>query len=232
MIKVCPDLSGHTVIQHDTVKASVPEPTLPGLVMRPIAGRLEGKPMTQAAEHFTHSSSSGDSTPAQALARRLAAGGMGVEVFCRRDTCEFTILGVTSGKSLVVLSPSGQAHWYYEPAAGPGSSPAALTAIMAYLLGEPPIAVSPAAYRTLTLKGQVGRTLQDHELNVALRISEDLESFEATTSIDITSPTAPGSAPSPCPTTPLDWCLNWQTAFRGNPATLIDLITPILRPRR
>ncbi len=29
----------------------------------------------------------------------------------------------------------------------------------------------------------------------------------------------------------LDWHLNWQAAFRGNPAALIDLITPILRHR-
>ncbi len=189
--------------------------------------------MTQAAEHFTHSSSSGDGTPSQALARRLAAAGMGVEVFCRRDTCEFTILGVTSGKSLVVLSSSGQAHWYYEPAAGPGSSPAALRAIIAYLLSEPPIAVSPAAYRALPVKGQVGRTLQDHGLNVALRISKDLESFEATTSIDITSPTRPwlGTITLSDDAT-LDWRLNWRAAFRGKPATLIDLITPVLRPRR
>ncbi|HEX4254625.1 MAG TPA: hypothetical protein VH089_06030 [Streptosporangiaceae bacterium] len=40
----------------------------------------------------------------------------------------------------------------------------------------------------LPLKGQAGRALQDQGLAVTLRVSEDLESFEATTDIDITSP--------------------------------------------
>ena len=65
------------------------------------------------------------------LARRLAAAGMGVEVGSHRDLCQLTILGAASGKSFVALEASGQARWYYEPAAGPGTSPAALTAIIA-----------------------------------------------------------------------------------------------------
>lgn len=71
------------------------------------------------------------------LSRRLAAAGMGVEVCRHRDACELTILDAASGKSVVALEASGQARWYYEPAAGPGSAPAALTEIIAYLLGAP-----------------------------------------------------------------------------------------------
>jgi hypothetical protein len=122
------------------------------------------------------------------LSRRLAAAGMGVEVSRRRGTCELTILGAASGKSFVALDAGGRARWYYEPATGTGTKPAVLTSIITYLLGVPPGPVDPAPYRALPLKGQVGRSLQDQGLTVTLRISEDLDSFEATTDIDITSP--------------------------------------------
>jgi hypothetical protein len=63
-----------------------------------------------------------------------------------------------------------------------------------------------------------------------LRVSEDLDSFEATTDIDITSPARP------CLGTvrlsddaALDWHCDWRAAFQGNPAAFIDVITPILR---
>jgi hypothetical protein len=177
-----------------------------------------------------------DSSPdiaAGPLARRLAATGLGVEVSRHRDACQLTILGAITGKSFVALEGGGRARWYYEPAAGPGTSPATLTAIIAYLLGEPPIAVGPPAYRALPLKGQVGRALQDRGLAVALRVSEDYESFEATTDIDITSPTRPWLGTIRLSDdAALDWHCDLRAAFRGNPATLIDLITPILRPRR
>ena len=188
--------------------------------------------MTQAAEQLAHPSSSDDGTPAPALARRLAAAGLGVEVSHRRDTSELTILGVEGGKSLVALCVSGQARWYYEPAAGPASSPAVLAPIIAYLLGAPQRAASLAAYRALPFKGQVGRSLQDQGLTVALRVSEDLESFEATTAIDVTSPARPwlGTVTMSDDAT-LDWHCDLQAAFRGNPAALIDVITPILRHR-
>jgi hypothetical protein len=166
------------------------------------------------------------------LARRLAAAGMGVEVSSHRATCELTILGAATGKSFVALEASGQARWYYESAAGPSTSPAALTGIIAYLLGVPQDTASLAAYQALPLKGQVGRSLQDQGLSVALRVSEDLESFEATTDIDITSPARPWLGTIRLSDdAALDWHLNWQTAFQGNPATLIDTITPILRHR-
>jgi hypothetical protein len=170
--------------------------------------------------------------PARPLARRLAAAGMGVQVSRRAGTCELTILGATTGKSLLELTTSGLARWYYEPAAGPLTSPATLTAIIGYLLQAPHPVASLATYHALPLKGQVGRTLQDQGLTVVLKTSEDLESFEATTDIDITSPDRPWlGTVRLSDDAALDWHLNWQTAFQGNPATLIDVITPVLRDR-
>ena len=131
-------------------------------------------------------------------------------------------------------------HWtpadwpagYYEPAAGPGASPAALAAIIAYLLGAPQDPVSLTAYRALPLKGQVGRTLQDQGLTVVLRVSEDWDSFEATTDIDITSPARPWLGTiTLSDDAALDWHCDLQAAFHGNPAALIDTITPVLRRR-
>jgi hypothetical protein len=188
--------------------------------------------MTQLAQHHTHPSDSGDDTPARALARRLAAAGMGVEISTHRDRCEFTILGVTGGKCLVTLDTRGQARWYCEPAAGPSASPAALAEIISYLLGVPHDPASLAPYRALPLKGQVGRALQDQGLTVTLRVSEDLESFEATTDIDITSPARPQLGTiTVSDDAALDWHCDLHAAFGGSPAALIDTITPILRHR-
>ena len=188
--------------------------------------------MTHIAEHLAQTSSSDDGTPAQALARRLATAGLGVEVSRHRDTCQLTIVGVTGGKSFVALTASGQARWYYEPVAGPPSSPVALAAIIAYLLGASQGTASRAAYCALPLKGQVGRSLQDRGLAVALRISEDMESFEATTDIDITSPARPWlGTVRLSDDAALDWRLDVRAAFRGNPTALIDVIAPILRSR-
>jgi hypothetical protein len=165
------------------------------------------------------------------LSRRLAAAGMGVEVSRRRGTCELTILGAASGKSFVSLDAGGQARWYYEPAAGPGTSPATLVAIISYLLSAPQAAVIPEACRALPLKGQVGRSLQDWGLAVALRVSEDLESFEATTDIDVTSPARPWlGTVTVSDDAALDWRCDLRAAFQGNPAGLIEAVTPILRP--
>jgi hypothetical protein len=157
---------------------------------------------------------------------------MGVEVCSRRNSCELIILGAASGKSFVALDATGQARWYYEPAAGPGASPAALSGIIGYLLGVPQNPASLAPYSALPLKGQVGRSLQDQGLSVTLRVSEDLESFEATTDIDITSPDRPQLGTiTVSDDAALDWHCDLRTAFQGNPAALIDTITPILRHR-
>jgi hypothetical protein len=186
--------------------------------------------MTQVRDETAAAVAVRGGDPALVLARRLAGAGLGVEVSHYRDTCQFTILGVERGKSFVALEADGQARWYYEPAAGPGTSPGTLTAIIAYLLGAPHPTTSLAAYHALPLKGQVGRSLQDHGLAVVLRVSEDLDSFEATTDIEVTSPGRPQLGTiTVSDDAALDWHLNWQAAFRGNPGALIDVITPILR---
>ncbi len=93
----------------------------------------------------------------------------------------------------MALDTSGQARWYYEPAAGLGTDPATLTAIIAYLLGTPHGAASLAGLPCPAAEGAVGRSLQDRGLTVALQVSEDLESFEATTDIEVTSPARPSA---------------------------------------
>jgi hypothetical protein len=65
-----------------------------------------------------------------------------------------------------------------------------------------------------------------------LQVSEDLESFEATTDIEVTSRARPWlGTVRLSDDAALDWHLNWQAAFHGNPAALIDTITPVLRHR-
>jgi hypothetical protein len=185
--------------------------------------------VTQVSDQIAPSGPATPVVPAGLLARRLAAAGLGVQVTHRAGTCELAIAGVARGKSLVALEPGGQARWYYEPAAGAASTPAALTAIIAYLLNAPSPA-SLAAYQALPLKGQAGRALQDQGLTVVLRVSEDLESFEATTDIEVTSPAWPQlGAVTLSDDAALDWHLDWRAAFRGDPAALIDVITPVLR---
>ena len=72
--------------------------------------------------------------------------------------------------------------------------------------------------------------MQDRGLAVALRVSEDLESFEATTDIEVTSPARPWLGTiTLSDDAALDWRCDWRAAFHGNPAALIDVITPILR---
>jgi hypothetical protein len=186
--------------------------------------------MTQVHGDQANMAAGLEALPVQVLALRLAAAGLGAQVSRHEGACELTIVGVATGKSFVALDTSGQARWYYEPAAGPLTSPAHLASIIAYLLQVPQGTASPAAYHALPMKGQVGRSLQDQGLTVILRVSEDLESFEATTDIDITSPDRPclGTITVSDDAT-LDWHLNWRAAFHDSPAVLIDTITPILR---
>lgn len=188
--------------------------------------------MTRMQDAQVSTAPSVDGLPVRMLAQRLAAAGLGAQVSRHGDTCELTIVGAASGKSLVALDTRGRARWYYEPAAGPLTNPAVIASIIGYLLEVPQGTAGTAPYQALPLKGQVGRSLQDQGLSVTLRVSEDLESFEATTDIDISSParTQLGTI-TLSDDAALDWHLNWQTAFHGNPAALIDTITPILRRR-
>ena len=155
-----------------------------------------------------------------ALARRLAAAGLGVEVSRRRDTCELTIAGAASAASRFLALDTG----------GPGplvlrtshrarnqpGRPARDHHLPARRRPHDP--ASPAAYRALPVKGQVGRSLQDQGLTVVLRVSEDWESFEATTDIDITSPARPWlGTVRLSDDAALDWHCNWRAAFRGRP---------------
>jgi hypothetical protein len=168
--------------------------------------------------------------PARDLTRQLAAAGLGVQYTFHRDECHLTILGVSAGRSFLALAATGRARWLYEPATGLSASPASLTAIITYLLAAP-ATTCPGDYHAFPLKGQVGRALQDHGLTVTLRVSEDWDSFEATTDIDITSPAHPQlGTVTVSDDAVLDWHLNWRSAFPGNPAALIDVISPILRP--
>ena len=118
-------------------------------------------------------------------------------------------------------------------ATGPGTDADTLAAIIVHILGAPRTAgTAPgaAAYRAFPLKGAVGRRLQDRGLTVTLRISEDLESFEATTEIEVTSPPGPGWVRCGSPTT-ATWTGTATTAppVHGDVAALADVIAPILR---
>ena len=185
--------------------------------------------MTQVPEALAIFAAAPDELPVQVLARQLAAAGFGVRYSRWPDTCQLVILGMASGKSCLTFDEDGQARWHYEPAARALTSPATITAIITYLLGAPH-AGSQAVYRGFPLKGAVGRMLQDRGLTVALRVSEDWESFEATTEIDVSSPERPRlGTVSLSDRAELDWCLDWRAAFHGDAAALIDVISPILR---
>ena len=170
--------------------------------------------------------------PAQMLTRRLAAAGFGAHGTRWRDRHELTILNVTAARSCLTLTDGGCAQWHYEPLTGRATDAATLAAIIVHILGAPhTIDSTPGvtAYRAFPLKGAVGRCLQDRGLSVALRISEDLESFEATTDIEVTSPARPWHGTVQLADNgELDWECDYRTAFHGDVAALADVIAPIL----
>ena len=170
--------------------------------------------------------------PAQMLTRWLAAAGFGVHGTRWRDRHELILLNVTAARSCLTLTDSGCAQWHYEPASGPGTDPATLTAIIVHILGAPHTTdTTPGvtAYRAFPLKGAVGRCLQDRGLTVALRVCEDLESFEATTEIQVTSPAQPWLGTVQLTDNgDLDWECDYRAAFHGDIAALADVIIPIL----
>ena len=170
--------------------------------------------------------------PVQMLTRRLAAAGFGVHCTRWRDRHELILLNVTAARSCLTLTDDGCARWHYEPATGPGTDPATLTAIIVHILGAPHTAgTTPgtAAYRAFLLKGAVGRCLQDRGLTVALRVREDLESFEATTEIEVISPARPWLGTVQLTDDGhLDWECDYRAAFHGDVAALADVIAAIL----
>jgi hypothetical protein len=170
--------------------------------------------------------------PVQLLIQQLNTAGLGTECSSRCDGYELIISGVATGKSCLSLTGIRQACWHYEPLAGSSTHPAALTAIIGHLLAAPystRAVRDQTAYRAFPLKGKVGRMLENLGLTVALRVTEDWESFEATTDIDVTSPARPSRGTVRLSDdAAVDWRCNWRTAFQS-PAALIDTITPILR---
>jgi hypothetical protein len=189
-------------------------------------------PASPAALSLDAASGSG-TEPVQMLTRRLAAAGLGVHATHWRDRHELILLNVTAARCCLTVSGSGRAQWHYEPATGPGTDPATVTAIIVHLLGAPHTADTTTrltAYQAFPLKGAVGRYLQDRGLTVTLRISEDLESFEATTAIEVTSPARPWlGTVQLADNGDLDWECEYRAACHGDPAQLADVIAPILR---
>ena len=179
-----------------------------------------------------YAASGSGTEPVQVTTRRLAAAGFGVHGTRWRDQHELILLNVTAARSCLTLTDDGCARWHYEPATGPGTDPATLTAIIVHILGAPHTADSTpgaAACRAFPLKGAVGRCLQDRGLTVALRVCEDLESFEATTSIEITSPARPWlGTVQLADNGDLDWDCDYRAAFHGDIAALADVIAAIL----
>ena len=188
--------------------------------------------MTQAPHRTPPEDAGSMMEPAQMLTRRLAAAGLGVHGTRWRDRHELILLNVTAARSCLTVTDSGRARWHYEPATGPGTDPATLTAIIIHILGAPHTAYTTpvnVAHQAFPLKGAIGRCLQDRGLTVALRISEDLESFEATTAIEITSPARPWLGTVQLTDSgDLDWDCDYRAAFHGDIAQLANVITPIL----
>ena len=171
--------------------------------------------------------------PVQAITRRLATAGLAVHATQQQDQHELIILNVPGARSCLTFTGTGWVQWHYEPATGPATDPATLTAIIVHILGAPHAAEhTPGvdAYRAFPLKGAAGRHVQDRGLTVTLHVSEDLESFEATTDIEITSPAQPWlGLVRLSDNGHLEWDCDYRTAFHGDPGALIDVIAPILR---
>ena len=189
-------------------------------------------PAPPAALSLDAASGSG-TEPAQMITRRLAAAGLGVHGTRWRNRHELILLNVTAARSCLTLTDSGRARWHYEPATGHTTDAATLTAIIMHILSAPHTAdTTPgtAAYKAFPLKGAIGRCLQDRGLTVALRVCEDLESFEATTAIEVTSPARPWlGTVQLADNGDLDWDCDYRAACHGDVAQLADVITPILR---
>jgi len=179
-----------------------------------------------------YAASGSGTEPVQMLTRRLAAAGFGVHGTRSRDQHELILLNATAARSCLTVTDSGRARWHYEPLTGPVTNAATLAAIIVHILGAPHTAdTTPgvAAYRAFPLKGAVGRCLQDRGLTVTLSVCEDMESFEATTAIEVTSPARPWlGTVQLADNGDLDWECDYRAAFHGDVAALADVIAPVL----
>ena len=190
------------------------------------------QPMNQACP-LTHSQARPPTDPAQLLARRLAASGLAVHSTSRQDRCQILVLDLADARCCLTLTGDASAQWHYEPSTGPGTDAATVIAIITHILGAPRAADTISgtdAYQAFPLKGKVGRCLQDRGLTVILDVSEDLESFEVTAEIEVTSPAHPWlGAVRLADDATLEWDCDWRAAFHDDPARLIDILAPILR---
>ena len=76
----------------------------------------------------------------------------------------------------------------------------------------------------------MGRCLQDRGLTVTLKVREDLESFEATTDIEVNSPARPWLGTVRLSDNGhIEWDCDYRAAFHGDPGALIDVIAPVIR---
>ena len=182
---------------------------------------------------LTLSPSAGSGTAPAQMITRLAAAGVGVHSHCRGDSRELVILNVPGARSCLTFTGTGWVQWHYEPATGTATSAVTLTGIIVHILGAPQVANTAPdadAYRAFPLKGAVGRSVPDRGLTVTLKVSEDLESFEATTDIEVTSPAQPWLGTVRLSDNGhLEWDCDYRTAFHGDPGALIDVIAPVLR---
>ena len=181
--------------------------------------------------------------PAQLITRRLAACGFGVHLSHWRDREELVIFNVSGARSCLTLTSCGHARWHYEPSTGPATDAATLAGIILRILSAaspPDLGRDVRAIRRercpdqgFPLKGAVGRYLQDWGLTVTLLVDEDLESFEATTETEVTSPARPLlGAVRLADDGHLDWECDYRAAFHGETAALADIIALILHTTR
>ena len=189
--------------------------------MRPAPDRAAPPPAGNAME------------TAQVIARRLTAAGLAVHSTQQHDRHQLIILDITPARCCLTLTGDGHSQWHYEPAAGAATSTATLTGIITHILRAPHAAgTTPGAdaSRAFPLKGIVGRCLQDRGLTVVLKVCEDLESFEATTDIEVTSPARPWLGTVRLSDNGhIEWECDYRAAFHGDPGALIDVIAPVIR---
>ena len=169
--------------------------------------------------------------PAQVIARRLAAAGLAVNSTQQQPGHELIILNITPARSCLTLTGDGYSQWHYEP--GTVTDAATLTGVITHILRAPHAAGTTPdadAYRAFPFKGIVGRCLHDRGLTVALKVCEDLESFEATTDIEVTSPAQPWlGLVRLSDNGHIEWECDYRAAFHGDPGTLADVIIHVLR---